>query len=886
MASISSLMGSSSSSSIYGSRNSNIISGLASGLDTESMIEGMLQGYKSKITGLQQDRQSLLWKQQAYQSISDKLVEFSRKYMSYTSSTNLLSSSFFNNAVLTTTGGKFADMVSATGKTSSNVTIDAVAQLATSSRYTHSASGLGQATVGTDGKLTVTGDGTFDVNGKMNVSELEGSLSLKYGNKEITINFDELEFFDKKGDGSGTITADDLKSAIEKKLEDQNITLSSGDQKAASELIKVEVGSNGEITFSDKTSAGNTVEISGATGKLKDSLGLTGDKFGSSFTFKEGTYTTQVSTAEYLSDKSITVTLNGVKKTISLENVVKDGDGYIQNDPDGSNPQKTANDKFQEKLQSALDKAFGTGKVQVSFGADSKLNFSVQKGSTLAVSSEVDTVLGFEGGLTTYVNTSNTLGQLGTLTALKDDDPNDAIKKATLTIGKVPVEGIATAVPKDQWIKQKDGTYKDADGYKLDENGFRLNDDGEILYEFSLKVNGKTVGEFTQDTALETVLNAINSDTEAGVNVSYSNLTNQFVFTAKQTGEGGQIEMGDDLAKALFVGPEPAAGEPSPNSHTAGQDAIFKATVNGSTMYLSRSSNTFDMDGMTVTLNGTFNNVEQSAGSAPIKSEKLNGMNSTNESSLFVKGESVTFTSKTDTDKIVDAIKQMVEDYNAIVTEVKGAYSDMPLQQTNGSKYEPLTEEDKADMSESEIEAYEEKAKTGLLFGDNDLSSLYNALRSAVAPGGNDGSFLRSIGINTSYSEGLTTIELDETALREALETNPDGVKDAFTKSKENGASRDGLMTAIQKVTDRYAATTGATKGILIEKAGSKYSPTAALDNALLDQMNEIDDQIETWQSKMSDKVDYYTNKFTQLEMLIQQMNSQSATLAGLMGGY
>ena len=877
MASISSLMGSSSSGSIYGSRNSNIISGLASGLDTESMIEGMLEGYKQKITGLQQDRQSLLWQQQAYQSISDKLVEFSRKYMSYTSSTNLLSSSFFNNAVLTTTGGKFADMVSATGKTSSNITIDAVAQLATATRYTHMASGLNkQLEVSENGTMTVGGSSKFDVTEMRNVSTLEGSLTLTYGNKDVTIDFGELEFFDKSGDGKDALTAEDLKSAIEKKLADEKITLSSGDQKAASELIKVEVGSNGEITFSDKASAGNDVKISGATGKLKDSLGLAEDKLGnSSFTFKEDTYTTPVTTAEYLSDKSITVTLNGVKKTISLENVVKDGDGYIQNDPDGSNPQKTANDKFQEKLQSALDKAFGTGKVQVSFGADSKLNFSVQKGSTLAVSSEVGKVFGFEDGLTTYVNTSNTLGQLGELTALKDDDPNDAIKKATLTIGKVPVEGIATAVPKDQWIKQKDGTYKDADGYKLDENGFRLNDDGEILYEFSLTVNGTPVGTFTQDTALETVMNAINSDTEAGVNVSYSNLTNQFVFTAKQTGEGGQIELGDgtgkDLATALF-------GE-SKGKVTEGQDAIFKATVNGSTMYLSRSSNTFDMDGMSVTLKGTFNNAQRADNAGPIQS---NGVNK----DLFVEGESVTFTSKTDTDTVVDAIKQMVEDYNAIVKEVKEAYSTMPLQQTNGSKYEPLTDEDKADMSESEIEAYEEKAKTGLLFGDNDLSSLYNALRSAVAPGGNDGSFLRSIGINTSYSEGLTTIELDESALREALETNPDQVKDIFTKSKDNGASSDGLMTSIQKVTNRYAATTGATKGILIEKAGSKYSPTAALDNALLDQMNEIDDQIETWQSKMSDKVDYYTNKFTQLEMLIQQMNSQSSTLAGLMGGY
>ena len=77
---------------------------------------------------------------------------------------------------------------------------------------------------------------------------------------------------------------------------------------------------------------------------------------------------------------------------------------------------------------------------------------------------------------------------------------------------------------------------------------------------------------------------------------------------------------------------------------------------------------------------------------------------------------------------------------------------------------------------------------------DRDLSSLYSALRSAVAPGGSDGSFLRSIGIKTSYEDGLTTLSLDENALREALEQNPDQVKDAFTKSKENGAASDGLM--------------------------------------------------------------------------------------------
>ena len=106
MPSIASLTGSTSStSSIYGNRTTNIISGLASGLDTEAMIEGLVQSYQQKITGLQQDRTKLQWQQSAYQSISDKLVEFSRKYTSYTSSTNLLSQSFFNNAVVTTTNG-------------------------------------------------------------------------------------------------------------------------------------------------------------------------------------------------------------------------------------------------------------------------------------------------------------------------------------------------------------------------------------------------------------------------------------------------------------------------------------------------------------------------------------------------------------------------------------------------------------------------------------------------------------------------------------------------------------------------------------------------------------------------------------------------------------
>ena len=829
MASISSLMSSGSSSSIYGSRNSNIISGLASGMDTEAMIEGMVQGYQQKITQLGQDRTMLQWQQSAYQSISDKLVEFSRKYMSYNSpATNLFSASFFNNAILTSANGTYADLVSATGKSSSTIVLNAVAQLAEAARYTHDASGL-DTSLG-KGEPVKLGE-------KQPLSTMSGSLTLEYGNKKVTLDFGELELFNK---ADGTLDTAKFQTALQDKLKEQKITTSSGDQVSADTLIDVKVDSNGTVTLSDKKGAGNNVHFSGATGDLKNLVTSADAEGTSSFTLSttEKVVKEDATKAEYLSGKSFTVTLNGQTKTFTLGEI----------DPSKGN----LHEQVKQNLQEGLDKAFGKGKITVDMDTtgpgERSFSFSVSNGDTFRITSPVGEVLGLgENGVTSYVDTGKTLGDLLGRTS-------DGAGLNGLTGGE-----LARAIGDVTKIKDKDGKVTsrvDSEGNTVDEQGFRLDKDGKRFQEYELTVNGVSIGKYNKDTALETVLNDINSNTEAGVSVSFSKTTNQFVFTAKETGAGGRVEIGGELGERLFG----KVNVTDKDHYTAGQDAKFTATINGQKMEFSRSSNTFDLDGMSITLNGTF---EVKDGETP-----------------------VTFSSKTDTDKIIDVVKTMVEDYNAIVSEVKKAYSDMPLEKSDGSRYKPLTDEDKADMTESEIKAYEEKAKTGILFMDRDLSSLYSALRSAVAPGGSDGSFLRSIGIKTSYEDGLTTLSLDENALREALEQNPDQVKDAFTKSKENGAASDGLMASIQKVTDRYAATTGATKGILIEKAGSKYSPSAALNNTLLEQMKDIDKQVDKWQAKMSDKVDYYTNKFTQLEMLIAQMNSQSSSLAGMMGGY
>lgn len=827
MASVSSVR--SSSSSIYGNRN--VISGLASGMDTESMIENAVSGYKTKISTLQQKRTKVEWQQEVYRSIIGKMSSFSDKYTSYASSTNLLSSGFFNQAVKVTATGKYADMVSASGKTSSSVQILGVKQLARAATYT--VSGIGGSK--SADKPEFTGS-AVDLTEKKELSNVSGSLTIKYGgDRSFTLDFGELDIYQN---------ADELAKAIQSKLGEQTMTLSDGTSVKASEKIDVKVNDEGNIEFSEKGGAGNAVTISGATGKIKDTLKITADGTESTLNTKNVELVDKSSTlGDYLSGKELTLTLDGVTKKIELPEYKKDGTAL-------------SNDAYTTALQTKINEAFGAGKVALEKvgAADGKsfsLKFSTtQAGSTLSVSGDAAKALGLDKAAT-YVNTSKTLGEL------LGDKAVDWSK-----FEKVKAEGDVKPVNK------KDGSgvdyYTDAKGNRVkSEDGgktyYRVDDKGEFLREF--KINGKLVGAFNKDTALETVLTSINSNADAGVKVSYSKTTNQFQFTAKESGASSRIDMGDGLANALFGG----------GKKDEGQDAIFSMMVNGQELDgISRSSNTFDVDGMSVSLKGTFGAYGSS-----------NTLGKDNIEAA--KADAVSFTSSSDADKIVDTIKSMVEDYNAMVTEIKNAYSTMPQQKSNGNYYEPLTEEDKADMSESSIKAYEEKAKQGLLFADRDLSALYSQLTSAISMSGKDGADLKAIGITSNYSNGLTTLSLNEEKLRSALETDPDKVRDVFSKSVASGSSSNGLMQALKSPLDMYSKTQG-TKGILVQKAGSTLAPSTLYKNTLQNKLDDIDTQIEKWQDKMADQVDRYTSKFTALEKLISQMNSQSSALASFLG--
>ena len=831
MASVNSVR--SSSSSIYGNRN--VISGLASGMDTESMIENAVSGYKTKISTLQQKRTKVEWQQEVYRSIIGKMASFSDKYTSYASSTNLLSNSFFNQAVKVTATGKYADLVSASGKTSSNVQILGVKQLAKAATYT--VPGIGGSTADNP---NFTGS-EVDLGAKKELSNVSGSLTIKYGgDRSFTLDFGELDIYQNAGD---------LADAIKSKLGEQTMTLSNGTSKKVSDMINVQV--NGDnIVFSDNSGAGNAVTISGTTGKLKENLDIDGGTLktaGKTLSNKDATL------GDYLTDKELTLTLDGVTKKIKLPKpeYKKNDNGALILDAAGNKTLDVAD--YKDKLEKAIAGAFGEGKVTVTAanqnGNSFSLKFSTQKGSTLSVSGDAAKALGLDKAAT-YVNTSKTLGEL-----LKKEDDWKPFNRIEY-VGDVKEVMTADGKTVDYYTDAKGNRLK-----KVEKDGnntyYRVDDKGEYLYKF--EINGTVVGEFSKNTALETVLTSINGNADAGVTVNYSKTTNQFQFTARETGASSQIKMGDGLATALF-------GNPS-NCH--GEDAVFSMKVNDQLLdNVKRSSNTFDVDGMSVSLKGTFGTYKADDGTIDEKAAKA---------------DAVSFTASSDADKIIDAIKSMVEDYNAMVTEIKNAYSTMPQQKSNGNYYEPLTEEDKADMSESSIKAYEEKAKQGLLFADRDLSALYSQLTSAISMSGKDGADLKAIGITSNYSNGLTTLSLNEEKLRAALETDPDKVRDVFSKSVASGSSSNGLMQALKSPLDMYSKTQG-TKGILVQKAGSTLAPSTLYKNTLQNKLDDIDTQIEKWQDKMADQVDRYTSKFAALEKLIAQMNSQSSALAGFLG--
>lgn len=898
-------------SSIYGNRN--VLSGLASGMDTESMIENAVAGYKMKINALKQKRTIEEWKQNSYRDIIEKMAKITDKYTSYSSPTNLMSSSFFNSAVNVTTQGTHADKISATGRTDADVQILGVHQLASST--THKVNGLGGSVNGKPGIL----GSEVDLNEEVEVSKVAGTMTINYGgSSKISIRFDQdevfktdqmdangylindnKEFVDQEGNKladqskpiKGKTAMEKMKDAMVEKLSKENITIGENTYKASD---RIEVGFDAgtqQITLKDKSGANNAVYVSGASKLQQNTLGIDlkkNDKdsgtYVTSFGTKENIFQVAGTVGSNLSGQSFEVTFDGVTRTIKLDELPKTDGKY----------NASSVDALIKNLQKGLDDAFGAGKVTVGKNgtntADGKFSLQLevnQAGSSLSVSSGNSSVvngLGLKDRNSTFINPQKNLGQIWGDKINWSDPKGSGLKQ---TAAKGDKYGQITT------RKDADGNvYKvDAEGYRvrlkenasessMDANDYvRVDDKGKDLYDF--EVNGVRVGSFNADTELNTVLQAINGNTEANVSVSYSQTTDQFTFTARNSGVAGKVELGAGLAEKMFNTDYDKEKNGIQIKSDQGQDAILSMKVNGELLDgVTRSDNTFKVDGLEITLKDKFGDFKE--GMTAIGAKEPHYVLA---DQAAAEKDAVTFKSSADSDKIVDAVKEFVKDFNEMMTTLKESYSKLPAQNSNGKPYLPLTDEDRKEMGETAAKEYEEKAKQGILFGNRELSSLYDRLRRAISVGGKDGADMRAIGLSVEYSNGLSTLKLDEDALRNALNADPDKVRDVFSKTAGAGSQTDGLMQAIKKPLDTYGKVSGG-KGILVELAGSPLAPTTLYNNTLYKKMSNFDQQILALEKKMSRQVDRYTHQFSQMEQLIAQMNSQSGALAGMMGGF
>ncbi len=378
---------------------------------------------------------------------------------------------------------------------------------------------------------------------------------------------------------------------------------------------------------------------------------------------------------------------------------------------------------------------------------------------------------------------------------------------------------------------------------------------GENQYEISFTINDQTFSFDTRTTSLNDIMATVNSNSAAGVRMSYDSLNNKFTLETKQMGVTARIMASD--SEGGFLG---AMGLATSNAVT-GRDAsiTFDDGENGE-QTITRSTNSFTINGMTFNIQKDFaDEVEISVSSDPTKA--------------------------------VELIKGFVEKYNGLLDKINSM-----LSEKREYSYAPLTDDQREAMKDDEIKKWEEKAKSGLLANDSLLRSIVTSLRNAVVESvEGTGLTLASIGIKSNSWVDKGKLYIDEEKLKNALSENPTEVFSLFTKQSDvlyntavtNGSAKNerfresGLIYRIyDAIQDNIRTTTvGGQRGALLEKAGMT-GDRSVLNNMLYSQISSYDDKIAKLNDELIIKENNYYYQFSQLETLINSMNTQSTWLA------
>lgn len=961
----------SSINTVSGNGNKNYVSGLASGMDTESIVKSLLMGTQTKIDKQSGLKQQLEWKQDIYRDLITKINTFSDKYFSYYGSgdTNLMSQSLFKTMTGISSSGAIK-ISSVSSNAVSSMNISEIQQLATACSVKSSGNVTGDpkgqeadlnALAEGENSFSITLDGvnrtitftkgateqdTIDninqalyrnfgtsVGMKLADSTAEDGSSIKVmklvklnGNGEATneaVDSSRRVIIESAGDSRDTIKHMGFSGGFSNKLDygtslkNMNFATPLEGNRYEFQINGVTIkGLTGDSTLSDVISAINSsdagvrVSYSSAADKFIMESSSTGEisnitmsqTYGNLLTTMFGVEATGVQSSLFSQnitsdnsvdfntivenlnsgrDQSLTFQVDGEDYTVKLEG--KNGVGNYKNAQ-----------AVIDAINSKLSREFGSGKVNFSLEDDP----DIAGNSFVAVNSSEHSILfttsnvndggadafGFAENQTNVLGKDTTWDAAGMAGKIKVNGTEVYITGNT-TLEKVAVRlqaAITNAVGGNPKVEYKDGRFNitgltgnvkiegvegditDADGSIIKKNPV------EIMFGKKSIQNVPNIKTVTSNAVTDTrilkgnlkltledgtteVINVNNlsipknfADLAAeiqgivggGVSVSY---TTDGKIQIQGTSKGFNIEGTDTEGKALMnnlFGQDGMTFSSQMTAQvTAGQNAIL--TVDGTV--IERNSNTFELDGITMELTSEYHDT----------------------------GTPIRLTTSRDTDKIVDSLKSFVEDYNALVEELNEHLKET----ANYKKYAPLTDEQKKEMSDKEIELWEEKSKEGLLHNDANITSFLGDMRMVLYSSVEGaGLSLYDIGIETSDNwRDNGKLVIDEDVLKSMAATNPDAICKLFTDRDQ------GLGIGMQNALKDAANVSSGSPGTMVRYAGTKDVLTTS--NTLYEEMKHISETLSNLNTKYQLEKTRYWNQFNAMEQAISNMNSQSSWL-------
>ena len=286
-----------------------------------------------------------------------------------------------------------------------------------------------------------------------------------------------------------------------------------------------------------------------------------------------------------------------------------------------------------------------------------------------------------------------------------------------------------------------------------------------------------------------------------------------------------------------------------------GQDAIIE--LNGAEF--TSSSNTFSINGLTITAKGLSNITGTDASGKPMY-------------------EQAQITTQDDVDGVYKMIKNVIKQYNELIKEIDTLYN-----AASAKDYEPLTSEEKAAMTDDEVEKWEEKIKGALLRHDSELGTVRNMLKESVSSSFTIGGKRYSLADFGIFTQDYFAAEDNERSVLHIDGDSEDevssGNKDLLRKmiSSDPDAVSKFFNQFANSLYDKMRSASTTLKGV--RSYGSFYS-----DKTMTSQYDDYKSKIAKQEKKVAALEDKYYKMFSRMETAMSKINSTSSYITSMFG--